>query len=92
MQGGCLVGADADLVLFNPKTVIDKSTYKPDGALTPPEGIPHVIVNGVLVVQNGELTGNKPGQTIRRTWDFPGILVNHGILPGTEIADLTSED
>ncbi|MFC2166172.1 hypothetical protein ACFLT2_14385 [Acidobacteriota bacterium] len=91
-KGRVNVGADADLVLFNPKTVIDKSTYKPDGALTPPEGIPHVIVNGVLVVHNGELTGNKPGQTIRRTWNLPGRLVNHGILPGTEIADLIREN
>jgi len=91
-KGRINVGADADLVLFNPVTVIDKATYQPGGALIPPEGMPHVIVNGVLVVEDGELTGNKPGKTIRRIWDIPGILVNHGILPGTEIANLVPED
>jgi hypothetical protein len=91
-KGRVNVGADADLVLFNPKTVIDKSTYEPDGALIPPDGMPHIIVNGILVVQDGQLTGNKPGKTIRRTWEVPGVLVNHGILPGTEIADLVPGD
>jgi N-acyl-D-aspartate/D-glutamate deacylase len=91
-KGRINIGADADLVLFNPKTVIDKATYKPDEVLTPPEGIPYVIVNGVLVVQDGQLTGNKPGKTIRRTWDVPGTLVNHGILPGIEVADLVREN
>ncbi len=87
-KGRINVGADADIVIFDPLTIIDKATYEPEGCLNPPEGLPHVIVNGVLVVKDGELTGQKTGETIRRTWKVPGILVNHGILPGNRIQDL----
>lgn len=38
----------------------------------PPEGIQYVIVNGQLVVEQGQLTGKTPGRLIRRTWTVPG--------------------
>jgi hypothetical protein len=38
----------------------------------PPEGIHYVIVNGQVVVENGELTGTTPGRLVRRTWTIPG--------------------
>jgi N-acyl-D-amino-acid deacylase len=60
-------GWAADLVLFDPAQVADTATFeKPHGYAA---GIPHVIVNGVLVVRNGEHTGAKPGQvlTIEKT-------------------------
>jgi len=52
-------GAFADLVLFNPDTVIDRSTYASPTAL--PTGIEKVFVNGVLVWDSGKPTGARPG-------------------------------
>jgi N-acyl-D-amino-acid deacylase len=58
-RGVIRVGAFADLVLFNPDTVIDRSTYTNPTAL--PSGIEKVFVNGVLVWDNGNPTAVRPG-------------------------------
>ncbi len=55
-------GAFADLVLFNPETVIDRATYSNPMALS--TGIEKVFVNGVLVWDSGKATGAKPGSII----------------------------
>jgi len=52
-------GAFADLVLFNPETVIDRSTFSDPTAL--PTGIEKVFVNGVLVWEDGKPTSARPG-------------------------------
>jgi len=62
-KGRLKVGADADVTIFDPDTVIDRATYE-DGAI-PSAGIPWVIVNGQLVVDNGALTEARPGRGIR---------------------------
>ena len=62
-KGSIKVGADADLTIFNPKTVIDKSTY--EDATIPSEGIPYVIVEGKVVVDSGKVTAARPGRAIR---------------------------
>lgn len=62
-KGRLQVGTDADITIFDPKTVIDKATF--DGGLKFSEGIPHVLVNGVFVVRDGKTIGNVfPGQPI----------------------------
>jgi N-acyl-D-amino-acid deacylase len=55
-------GAFADLVLLNPNTVIDHSTYTNPTALS--TGIEEVFVNGILVWDSGKATGSKPGSII----------------------------
>ena len=55
-------GAWADLVLFNAQTVTDKATYNDPHQY--PVGIPYVIVNGVVVIDQGEHTGTLPGQVL----------------------------
>lgn len=56
-------GYAADLVLFDPKTVSDAATFeKPHAYAT---GIPYVLVNGVVVVKDGEHTGATPGTALR---------------------------
>ena len=62
-------GADADLVIFNPRTIEDTADYiglgSPDSK---PVGIEHVIVNGVPVVAGGEsLEGRLPGKILRQS-------------------------
>ena len=56
-------GAFADLVLFNPKTVIDHSTFADPAAL--PSGIEKVFVNGKLVWDSNHATGARPGRVLR---------------------------
>lgn len=59
-------GLWADVVIFNPETVIDKATYLDPHQF--PEGILHVLVNGQIVVANGQQTGRLPGKVLRRPW------------------------
>ena len=56
-------GMAADIVIFDPQTIIDRAEWtKPHQY---PEGISHVIVNGVAVIQNGDRTLAYPGKVIR---------------------------
>jgi N-acyl-D-amino-acid deacylase len=61
---GCLkVGCFADVVVFDPATIIDHSTYaKPQQYAT---GVSDVFVNGVQVLRHGEHTGAMPGVVVR---------------------------
>jgi N-acyl-D-amino-acid deacylase len=56
-------GYAADLVLFDPARVSDPSDFGAPHRFA--EGIPHVLVNGVAVVRDGEHTGARPGQLLR---------------------------
>jgi N-acyl-D-aspartate/D-glutamate deacylase len=62
-KGRLKVGADADLTIFDPATVIDKSTY--EDATIPSAGIPFVIVGGQVVVDAGQVTAARPGRAVR---------------------------
>jgi len=55
----------ADITIFNPDTVIDKATWSDPHQY--PEGIDYVIVNGELVINEGEHTGKLPGKALRKT-------------------------
>jgi len=56
-------GYAADITVFDPATVIDKATFEQPHQY--PEGIPYVIVNGVIVLDNGRHTGALPGKVLR---------------------------
>jgi N-acyl-D-amino-acid deacylase len=62
-RGLIRAGLKADLVLFDPATVIDLSTFEQPALLS--EGIRHVFVNGVEVWRNGAVTGERPGRALR---------------------------
>ncbi|MGD1155866.1 MAG: D-aminoacylase [Terriglobia bacterium] len=56
-------GMAADITLFDPMTVRDQATF--ENPLQYPRDIPYVIVNGVLVIEQGQHTGAKPGRVLR---------------------------
>ena len=63
-RGVLMKGAYADIVVMDPETVTDRGDQ-----LNPcryPAGIEHVIVNGILVVDENKHTGAKPGKILRR--------------------------
>jgi N-acyl-D-aspartate/D-glutamate deacylase len=63
-KGRLQVGADADITVFDPATVVDRATYR--DPFLPSAGIPHVLVNGVVVVRDGKLVpGSAPGRFLR---------------------------
>lgn len=63
-KGHIRVGADADITVFDPASVIDRSTYV--NATITSKGIEYVLVNGVAVVDGGELVeGARPGRAVR---------------------------
>ena len=63
---GCLrVGCKADIVAFDYDRVEDNSTImNPEG---PPQGIPWVLVNGRIAIEDGQATGTLAGVVIRRS-------------------------
>lgn len=57
-------GAFADLVIFDPQRVHDRSSYEDPRQY--PEGFAHVFVNGAWTVKDGEHTGARAGRVLRR--------------------------
>jgi N-acyl-D-aspartate/D-glutamate deacylase len=60
-------GYRADVTIFDPAVIIDRATF--DEPSQYPDGIPHVIVNGVPVVDGGDHTKATPGRVLRRDAD-----------------------
>ena len=63
-KGRIQPGSDADITIFNPETVRDRSTY--ENGKIPSEGIRYVLVGGTFVVRDGQLVqGATPGKAVR---------------------------
>lgn len=62
-RGSIAVGQFADITVFDPDSVIDLATYTQPFQYN--KGIRHVVVNGKIVLDNGEHTGDRPGRAIR---------------------------
>ena len=60
------VGADADIAVFDPKTIYDNAAYvdkgRPDD---PPEGIDFVLVGGALAVRGKEVVNAAAGRSLK---------------------------
>ena len=63
-KGRIRVGADADVVVFDPATVVDRATF--EQSLQYSEGFAHVLVGGDFVVRDGALVeAAYPGRALR---------------------------
>jgi dihydroorotase/N-acyl-D-amino-acid deacylase len=56
-------GMWADVVVFDPEAVRDRATFDAPNALS--EGMEYVLVNGVPVIDAGQMTGARPGKVLR---------------------------
>lgn len=62
-RGQIAEGFWADIVIFDPKQVSDKATFREPHQYA--AGFDYVLVNGVPVISKGELTGKRPGKAVR---------------------------
>ncbi len=62
-RGRLAPGYHADVVVFDPQTVIDRATFEQPHRYS--EGVVHVFVNGTQVVRDGAHTGARPGRFVR---------------------------
>ena len=62
-RGQVREGLVADLVVFDPETVNATNSFAEPKSY--PVGVPYVIVNGVVVLDDGEHTGERPGTPLR---------------------------
>jgi N-acyl-D-aspartate/D-glutamate deacylase len=62
-RGLLIEGYLADLTIFDPQQVIDRSTYTKPFQYS--EGITCVVVNGEVVLRKGKHTGSRPGRALR---------------------------
>jgi N-acyl-D-amino-acid deacylase len=63
-RGTLKSGYFADIVIFDPDKVIDKATWTDPHQY--PEGIEYVLVNGKVVIKEGDHTGDLPGKVLRK--------------------------
>jgi len=63
-RGMIAEGQAADIVIFNPQTVIDHATFQQPCRF--PQGIEYVLVNGDVVIEEGEHTGRYPGRLLKK--------------------------
>ena len=60
-------GMWADIAVFDPETVIDRSDFTPpEATMRYPEGVEHLVVNGVVTLRDGEHTGALAGRVLRK--------------------------
>lgn len=63
-RGVLRAGAFADIVVFDARRVIDRATYIDPHRYS--QGIVHLFINGMPVIEAGALTGRLPGRPLRR--------------------------
>jgi len=85
-RGRVQVGKVADLTLFDAQNVAPSATYKAGENGLPSKGIPYVIINGTVVVDNHQVLDVRPGQSIR----FP--VENKGRFEPVEVERWINEN
>jgi N-acyl-D-amino-acid deacylase len=62
-RGVLKAGMWGDVVIFDPATVRDLATFAEPNQLS--QGMEYVLVNGVAVIDQGKMTGARPGMVLR---------------------------
>jgi N-acyl-D-amino-acid deacylase len=62
-RGVLKAGMWADVVVFDPATIRDLATFENPNQLS--QGMEYVLVNGVAVIEQGKMTGARPGKVLR---------------------------
>ena len=75
-RGLLAAGMAADIAVFDPARVIDHATF--EEPMLPSDGIRFLLVNGRLAVRDGQPTGERAGQALRRTVHMPTRRMNAG--------------
>ena len=91
-RGLIALGMAADIVVFDPNTIIDRATY--ENPAVPSEGVKHVIVNGRIALKDGAATGVRGGQALLRSTNMPSrpaadgarVLTVKGAIDGKRVA------
>ena len=68
-RGVLKAGMWADVVVFDPATIRDLATFDNPNQLS--QGMEYVLVNGVPVIDQGQMTGAKPGRVLRGAGYIP---------------------
>ena len=63
-KGRIALGADADLLTFDPAHIHEAGSYLEPAQFA--QGMDHVLVSGVPVLRDGQLTGARPGKVLVR--------------------------
>jgi N-acyl-D-aspartate/D-glutamate deacylase len=75
-RGLLAAGMAADVVVFDPATVIDHATF--EAPMRSSVGIRHVLVNGRFAMRDGAVTGERAGVPLRRARHMPSRPMNGG--------------
>lgn len=75
-RGLIAAGMAADVMVFDPDTIMDHATY--DNPAQPSVGVKFVVVNGVIALKDGAATGLRGGRALSRSTSMPSRPVNDG--------------
>lgn len=75
-RGAIAVGMAADIAVFDPNTIIDRATY--ENPAEPSTGMTFVLVNGVVVLNEGRPTQAMNGRALARGANMPSRAVSDG--------------
>jgi len=89
-RGLIAAGMAADVVVFDPATVIDRATFEAPTLLS--EGIRHVLVNGRPAVVDGAVSTERAGITLRRSPHMPARPMTSGDARQTGLRSTTGPD
>jgi N-acyl-D-amino-acid deacylase len=71
-RGSIKEGMYADIVIFDPESIIDRATF--DNPYQRSSGIFHVFVNGVPVIREGKFAGNFPGRILKKSGEPAAVI------------------